>query len=305
MNMLIVETFLTIMVAAGVAVLGAMVAFAGAAMLRENTRAWRAKAAAAIRCRAKWEVAFLCVCACNLLHFAATKESRSHGSAGAGETAQPESVRDGTSEASLTFLSISASTNEVKLEVALPATLPGNAYDVFFTYDLMVPWALLGVSQVAAGESVATNTIVAADLPDSPAAMPAMAFFRLGDHSDADGDGIFDCRERFVHGTNPSRWDTDGDGLSDGDEIASGIDPLSRDTDGDGYPDDEEIASATNPLVANAGAAATIRYMYDDDDRLTAAYVGNVGGASLTEWTSTGDPATASERGRVSCGDDR
>ena len=63
-----------------------------------------------------------------------------------------------------------------------------------------------------------------------------------------------------------------------------------------GYPDDEEIAFSTNPLVANTGAATTIRYVYDDDDRLTAAYVGADGGASLTGWTSTGDPATATER---------
>lgn len=206
----------------------------------------------------------------------------------------------------LRFAVIEPCTNGVSLSIALPsAGVIGDVLDLFCTTNLLSSWSFLG--EVFAGTTVPTAEVFVAllDLPGAPAAMPSAAFFVAGTHDDADGDGIYDGRERIVYGTDPLHPDTDGDGLPDGCEIASSTSPILRDTDGDGYPDDEEIASATNPLVANAGAAATIRYVYDDDDRLTAAYVGNAGGASLTEWTSTGDPATASERGRVSCGDDR
>ena len=45
---------------------------------------------------------------------------------------------------------------------------------------------------------------------------------------DSDGDGLTDSDEILVHGTNPAKRDTDGDGTSDGDEIATGRDPLAN-----------------------------------------------------------------------------
>jgi YD repeat-containing protein len=42
--------------------------------------------------------------------------------------------------------------------------------------------------------------------------------------------------------------DSDGDGLSDEEEIALGTDPFNPDTDGDGYPDGLEVALGSNPL---------------------------------------------------------
>ena len=45
----------------------------------------------------------------------------------------------------------------------------------------------------------------------------------------------------------PRDDDSDGDGISDADEIAAGTDPYSNDTDGDGLTDDQEIRLGTDP----------------------------------------------------------
>ena len=62
---------------------------------------------------------------------------------------------------------------------------------------------------------------------------------------DTDGDGIPDTTEKYgLNGwfTDPGKWDTDGDGLSDGDEINTyGTNPLNPDCDDDGLLDGEEI----------------------------------------------------------------
>lgn len=66
---------------------------------------------------------------------------------------------------------------------------------------------------------------------------------------DTDGDGLTDEEELRI-GTDPNNPDTDGDGLSDGDEVKRyGTDPRNRDTDGDGLTDGEEVLShRTDPL---------------------------------------------------------
>jgi len=53
-------------------------------------------------------------------------------------------------------------------------------------------------------------------------------------------DGLATSAEVDVHGTDPLNPDTDGDGLSDGSEVASGTDPSKADTDGDGISDADE-----------------------------------------------------------------
>ena len=68
------------------------------------------------------------------------------------------------------------------------------------------------------------------------------------DAVDSDGDGLPDAIEDIL-GTDPNNPDTDGDGLTDGEEyLQHGTDPLNPDTDGDGYTDGEEVAAGTNPL---------------------------------------------------------
>lgn len=58
---------------------------------------------------------------------------------------------------------------------------------------------------------------------------------------DSDGDGLTDAQEISL-GTNPNNPDTDGDGLSDGAEVnVHASNPLSTDTDGDGLLDGDEV----------------------------------------------------------------
>src|SRR5215831_3953865 len=81
---------------------------------------------------------------------------------------------------------------------------------------------------------------------------------------DQDGDGLSALRE-YQLGTDPRNADTDGDGISDGEEVTPGADgyitnPLLSDTDGDGLPDGVEVtvgSNPTNPTSANYAAALT------------------------------------------------
>ncbi|OIO18920.1 MAG: hypothetical protein CO029_00450 [Candidatus Magasanikbacteria bacterium CG_4_9_14_0_2_um_filter_41_10] len=69
----------------------------------------------------------------------------------------------------------------------------------------------------------------------------------FGESPDADADGLDDERERGL-GTDPAHWDTDGDDLSDGDEVIIWkTDPLNPDSDGDGFKDGEEIKNGYSP----------------------------------------------------------
>ncbi|MBN1585293.1 hypothetical protein JW899_02900 [Candidatus Uhrbacteria bacterium] len=65
---------------------------------------------------------------------------------------------------------------------------------------------------------------------------------------DTDGDGLSDDEELAI-GSDPSVTDTDGDGLTDFDEVRIyRSDPLLADTDGDGYPDGLEVSGGYSPI---------------------------------------------------------
>ena len=68
-------------------------------------------------------------------------------------------------------------------------------------------------------------------------------------NSDTDGDGLSDGDEVVIYKTNPLQADTDNDGLSDGDEVLIWhSNPLNADTDGDSYPDGTEVKNGYNPV---------------------------------------------------------
>jgi len=80
---------------------------------------------------------------------------------------------------------------------------------------------------------------------------------------DPDNDGLTNLEE-FNAGTNPNLTDTDGDGLSDYDEVMNhGTNPTLADTDRDGMDDKYELDNNLNPTNINDGALDT------DEDGLT------------------------------------
>jgi uncharacterized repeat protein (TIGR01451 family) len=73
------------------------------------------------------------------------------------------------------------------------------------------------------------------------------------DNPDSDGDGLSDGEEVNTWKTNPNLPDSDGDLLQDGEEVRKGTNPLKKDTDGDGIDDgfdpDPLNAPTATPVV--------------------------------------------------------
>jgi hypothetical protein len=65
--------------------------------------------------------------------------------------------------------------------------------------------------------------------------------------ADSDGDGLSNLDEVGLK-TDPSRADTDFDGLNDGGEVLNKTDPFKPDTDSDGFSDGVEVEGKSNPL---------------------------------------------------------
>jgi hypothetical protein len=98
------------------------------------------------------------------------------------------------------------------------------------------------------------------------------------DPEDSDGDGISDDEE-IQNGTDPNNADTDGDGLNDAEEILTNTDPTTADTDGDGLSDGEEIiGTGTDPNSSDT-----------DDDGLTDGEEVNDHGTDPNSGDTDGD----------------
>lgn len=70
----------------------------------------------------------------------------------------------------------------------------------------------------------------------------------FGEAVDNDKDGLDDIREQEI-GTSPTQADSDGDGLTDGEEVITWKTyPLNPDSDGDTHMDGKEVANGYNPL---------------------------------------------------------
>ena len=68
-----------------------------------------------------------------------------------------------------------------------------------------------------------------------------------------DGDGLTDGEEIHTYETDPANADSDGDGLTDGDEVkVYRTNPLVGDTDGDGLSESDEVGRGTDPLAVDS-----------------------------------------------------
>lgn len=71
-------------------------------------------------------------------------------------------------------------------------------------------------------------------------------------NTDTDGDGLSDYDEIYIYYTDPVLADTDGDTLSDSDDIKLGFSPLLQDTDGNGILDcDEKVMQTLTQDISN------------------------------------------------------
>jgi len=88
------------------------------------------------------------------------------------------------------------------------------------------------------------------DLGESDEGVAFIYYGSLTTLKDSDGDGITDDEEVRL-GTDIYKLDSDDDGLSDLDEINFGSDPTVADTDNDGLTDQQEYYLGTNPILTD------------------------------------------------------
>ena len=97
------------------------------------------------------------------------------------------------------------------------------------------------------GESTVTVEVAANATGSDAADRTNVTAYALNRDEDFSGNGLTNAEE-LAYGTDFRRSDTDGDGLTDGDEVITyGTDPLDRDTSGNGVPDGMEVLLGTDP----------------------------------------------------------
>jgi hypothetical protein len=173
------------------------------------------------------------------------------------------------------------------LQEYLAATDPVNAASVFRIADarwdagggIALRWrGVLGQTyqvwrsetvDFASYDVVASNVSGAApftsytDATANPATSPRL-FYRLAleraptaQGADGDFDGLGSAQELAV-GSNRALYDSDGDGLSDGEEVSVlGTSPIRTDSDGDGIGDWAELVAGTSPTNPSSVLAIT------------------------------------------------
>ena len=109
------------------------------------------------------------------------------------------------------------------------------------------------VTQPPPGVNIPAPTSVTDEPPSAPPTPPAATSTQP--ETDSDADGLSDRRESEL-GLDPANPDSDGDTLTDGDEVIKyGTNPLNRDTDKDGFEDGSEVRNGYSPR--GAGKCAT------------------------------------------------
>ncbi len=174
----------------------------------------------------------------------------------------------------------SLSNGTVEVLVEWESTINSDTLEIFKASDLIAWNWQFAVTNISTSGS--TNYIwVDTDTNQTE------QFYVTGTDYDEDNDLISSARERYLFLTREDLFDTDGDGLGDGWEMGYGFLSLSTagtngalgDVDNDGFSNLEEQLNDTNPKSADSnsitGTVTTIRYYYDEDDRLTDFFVGS------------------------------
>ena len=129
------------------------------------------------------------------------------------------------------------------------------------------------------------------------ASAPALFLNAARGDIDTSGGGIPDGIKHFVFGGNIYLWDSAGDLLSDWFRLYNlGLGLNTLDSSGDGYTDAEQILRGADPTLPQPGAAASVRYYYDDDGRLTATHTGASGAAAAAIVSPAGNNSAQYER---------
>ncbi len=171
----------------------------------------------------------------------------------------PEEVVSSSNRFTITAFEVSQEEQTVAFETRWATNLfdytdSGNLYLFMSTNLLEKRWTPLGLYEMPIDTNVCAFSIFEQDVETSARerfldSFNGIGFYRFGIDFDSDGDGLADVIERLWHFTDPQNPDTDGDGLSDGEELSDDINtnPLVFDTDGDGIGDGDEMAAGSNP----------------------------------------------------------
>ena len=158
---------------------------------------------------------------------------------------------------------------------------------------------------------VITNANISADTDFRSIILHGGDNFSLAYVQDQDDDGLF-AREEFLHGSSDTLEDTDGDSLSDADEVREGWDvdvvgsdvervypdPTLADSDGDGLSDLEEHVAGTNPRRRDSDGDGI-----NDFDELNSAQVIFPGPDGVSDSVAREDDEQVVEPGDVGRGD--
>ncbi|WP_415923228.1 hypothetical protein [Steroidobacter sp.] len=116
---------------------------------------------------------------------------------------------------------------------------------------------------------------------------------------DTDGDGLTDQQEIVTYSTNPARADSDSDGLNDYDEVVTHqSDPWDTDSDDDGYTDLDEVLYGGDPNDASVLPQPLNSYSqsFENNPTLTAWAATPYSDADWTITTAAARTGTASLR---------
>lgn len=142
----------------------------------------------------------------------------------------------------------------IVIAVGVVVILGGVGYAAYLYRDLFFSGSTVTPSENVLPIGEGDAPLLPESDPVPPAGTPAPeeppAPTQPDPFADDDGDGLTNEQE-FQRGTDPTRYDTDGDGLFDGEEVNTyTTDPLNSDTDGDGFLDAAEVLNGYNPKGA-------------------------------------------------------